>query len=51
LLSEEEIDVLKRHYGVIAKQAAKDGSIRESHSIEEARAKSEAKRKNRGTKA
>ena len=50
-LSEEEIEVLRKHYAEISKEAEKNGSIRESHSIEEARAKSEAKRRSRQTKA
>jgi low affinity Fe/Cu permease len=50
-LSEEEIEVLHEHYAEISRQAEKDGSIRESHSIEEARAKHEAKRRSRRAKA
>ena len=50
-LSEEEIEVLRKHYGEMSKEAEKDGTIRESHSIEEARAKSEAKRRSRRAKA
>jgi low affinity Fe/Cu permease len=50
-LSEEEIDVLRKHYAEISREAEKNGNIRESHSIEEARAKSEAKRRSRRPKA
>jgi low affinity Fe/Cu permease len=42
-LSEEEIRVLKRHYGEIAKLAAQRRHILESHSIEEARERDQQK--------
>jgi low affinity Fe/Cu permease len=42
-LSEGEIQVLKRHFGEIAKLAARRGGILESHSIEEARARDQEK--------
>jgi low affinity Fe/Cu permease len=47
-LSEDEIRTLKLHYAEIAKLAARRGGILESHSIDEARARDEAKH---GTKA
>ncbi len=50
-LSEEEIEVLRKHYAEISKDAEKDGTLRESHSIEEAHAKGEAKRRSRRAKA
>ena len=42
-LSEEEIEVLHKHYAEIARLAEEQGSILESHSIEEARERHEAK--------
>ena len=42
-LSEEEIDVLKRHYAEIARLVARRGHVLESHSIEEARARDKEK--------
>jgi low affinity Fe/Cu permease len=44
-LSESEIEVLRKHYGEIARLAEKDKSVLESHSIEEARERHEAKRR------
>ncbi len=42
-LSEEEIQVLHRHYGELARLAARRGHLHESHSIDEARQRDEAK--------
>ena len=42
-LSEDEIEALHIHYGELAKLAAKKGSVLESHSIEEASHRAEAK--------
>ncbi len=44
-LSEEEIETLRRHYRELAQLAGKSGSVLESHSIEEARDRAEAKHK------
>jgi low affinity Fe/Cu permease len=48
-LSEEEIQVLRRHYDEIAKICAHRGNLRESHSIEEARERDDRKAKQRKT--
>ena len=42
-LSEKEIEALHRHYGELARLAAKTSNVLESHSIEEARDRSESK--------
>ena len=42
-LSEHEIETLHRHYGELARLAARKGGVLESHSIEEARHRSEEK--------
>jgi len=44
-LSEEEIAVLHKHYGEISRLAQKHGSIRDSHSIEEAGHRDQEKRR------
>ncbi len=46
-LTEEEIDVLHRHYGQLAKLAEARRSVLESHSVEEARSRAEAKSSSR----
>jgi low affinity Fe/Cu permease len=46
--SEEDLRVLHRHYRELARLAREDGSITDSHSIEEAEARHHAKR-GRGT--
>ncbi len=46
-LSEREIEALRRHYGELAQLAEKSGSVLESHSIEEARDRAEAKHRTR----
>jgi low affinity Fe/Cu permease len=46
-LSEEELTVLHRHYQRLAEMAKKDQNITQSHSIEEAEARHEYKRKKR----
>src|SRR5262249_47180442 len=43
-LSEDEIEVLRRHYAEMSRLAEESGSVLESHSIDEARARSEAKK-------
>jgi low affinity Fe/Cu permease len=48
-LSEEEIQVLRRHYAEIAKICAHRTNLLESHSIEEARERDEMKAKKRKT--
>jgi low affinity Fe/Cu permease len=42
-LSESEIETLRKHYGELARIAEQKGKILESHSIEEARDRAEAK--------
>ena len=42
-LSEEEIEILHKHYAEMSRLAEEGGSLLESHSIDEARARSEAK--------
>jgi low affinity Fe/Cu permease len=42
-LSEAEIEILRKHYGELARLATEKSRILESHSIEEARGRSEAK--------
>ncbi len=42
-LPESELETLRRHYGELARIAAQKGRILESHSIEEARDRAEAK--------
>ena len=49
-LSEQEIEVLRRHFAEISKRAKADGTIQESHSIEEATDRHEAKKKARRAK-
>jgi low affinity Fe/Cu permease len=44
-LSEKEIETLRRHYRELAQLAGKSRSVLESHSIEEARDRAEAKHK------
>jgi low affinity Fe/Cu permease len=44
-LSEEEIDVLRKHYAEMSRLAEEAGTLLESHSIDEARARSAAKRR------
>jgi low affinity Fe/Cu permease len=44
-LSEDEIEVLRKHYAEMSRLAEEDGSLLESHSIDEAHARSEAKRR------
>ena len=44
-LSEEEIEVLRKHYAEMSRLAEEGGSLLESHSIDEARARSEAKKR------
>ena len=46
-LTEPEIETLRLHYGELARLAAKSGRILESHSIEEAHDRSEAKGRSR----
>ena len=48
-LSEDEIQVLRRHYDEIAKICSNRNNLRESHSIEEARERDERKAKKRRT--
>ena len=48
-LSEDEIQVLRRHYDEIAKICAHRSNLTESHSIEEARERDERKAKKRKT--
>jgi low affinity Fe/Cu permease len=48
-LSEDEIQVLRRHYDEIAKICAHRSNLTESHSIEEARDRDERKAKKRRT--
>ena len=43
-LSESEIDVLRKHYAEMSRLAEEEGSLLESHSIDEARARAEAKK-------
>ena len=50
-LSEDEINVLRRHYAEIARLAAKSGNLLESHSIEEAKLRHEAKQGKKGKAA
>ena len=47
-LSEEELKVLHKHYRRLAEMAKNDEKITQSHSIEEAEARHESKRKLRG---
>jgi len=42
-LSEEEIETLHKHYAEMTRLAVEQGSLRDSHSIEEARERAEAK--------
>jgi low affinity Fe/Cu permease len=42
-LSEQDIEILRRHYAEIARLAAKTGNLLESHSIDEAKLRHEAK--------
>jgi low affinity Fe/Cu permease len=42
-ISEDEIEALRKHYGELARLATEKSRILESHSIEEARGRSEAK--------
>ena len=42
-LSEDEIETLRKHYGELARLATEKSRVLESHSIEEARGRSEAK--------
>jgi low affinity Fe/Cu permease len=44
-LSEEEIEVLHGHYAEMSRLAEEDASLLESHSIDEARQRSEAKKR------
>jgi low affinity Fe/Cu permease len=44
-LSEDEIEVLRKHYAEMSRLAEEGGTLLESHSIDEARARSEAKRR------
>ncbi len=46
-LTEEEIEALHRHYGELVKLAGARRSVLESHSVEEARTRAEAKAKRR----
>jgi low affinity Fe/Cu permease len=46
-LSEEEIETIHKHYAEMSRLAQEQGSVRESHSIDEARERSEAKQKGR----
>ncbi len=46
-LSEREIETLRRHYRELTQLAEKSGSVLESHSIEEARDRAEAKHRTR----
>lgn len=46
-LSEEEVKVLHEHYTELVELAKRDGKLTESHSIEEAEERHDAKRKNR----
>jgi low affinity Fe/Cu permease len=46
-LSEEELDVLQDHYRKLVAMAKKDASLRTSHSVEEAEARHETKRRAR----
>ena len=43
-LSEHDLAVLEQHFQALSKLACKDADIRDSHSIEEARARHQAKR-------
>ena len=45
--SESELEVLHKHYQVLADMAAREAEIHESHSVEEAEARHSAKRKRR----
>ena len=47
-LSEKDIEALRKHYGELARLAAKTSNVLESHSIEEARDRSESKSRERG---
>ena len=47
-LSEKEIETLRKHYGELARLAAKTSNVLESHSIEEARDRNESKSRERG---
>ncbi len=42
-LTETEIETLRRHYGEVARRAAETGRVLESHSVEEARHRADAK--------
>jgi low affinity Fe/Cu permease len=44
-LSEDEIEVLRKHYAEMSRLAEEGGTLLESHSIDEARVRSEAKRR------
>jgi low affinity Fe/Cu permease len=44
-LSEEELQTLRRHYQVLAEKAHEDASLTQSHSVEEAAARHEHKRR------
>ena len=46
-LSEAEIETLRKHYAELARLAEQKGGITKSHSIEEARDRSEAKQRSR----
>jgi len=46
-LSEQELEVLRRHYQALAKLAAADSSLLTSHSIDEAQSRHAAKRSKR----
>lgn len=48
-LSEEELRVLRKHYGTLAAMAKKDAALTDSHSIEEAQHRHVRKRKQRQT--
>jgi hypothetical protein len=45
VLSEEEIEVVSRHYADISRKAARKGSLRDACSIEEARGNPQPTRK------
>ena len=47
-LTEAEIETLRKHYGELARIAARTSNVLESHSIEEARDRSETKIRRRG---
>ncbi|HEY1250654.1 MAG TPA: low affinity iron permease family protein [Thermoanaerobaculia bacterium] len=49
-LSEDEIEVLRKHYSEMSRLAEEEGSILESHSIDEARERSAAKKRTRNHK-